>query len=110
MATFPLGEAKEDWSIIRALSDAIGHPLPYDSLEQVRERMTEVNPIFASVGDILPGQWEKSGKNGILNSSPFQPVIENFYMTDTISRASVTMAECSATSTEDHIQRSPNNV
>ena len=36
-AAFPPGEAREDWAIIRALSEALGKKLPYDSLAALRQ-------------------------------------------------------------------------
>ena len=94
MATFPVGEAREDWKIVRALSDRLGWVLPYDSLAQVRERLVAVNPVFADVDSVRPAPWQPFGQVGVVSSEPFPPAIDNFYMTDPISRASVTMAKC----------------
>ena len=93
-AVFPPGEAKEDWAIIRALSERIGKKLPFDNLLQVRERMSEVNPIFSSVNKLSEASWGKFGSRGEIKDGEFIQPIENFYMTDVISRASATMAEC----------------
>ncbi len=99
MALFPPGEAKEDWKILRAFSAMIGKPLPYDTLDAVRARLAAVNPVF-SVIDALPrfGAGETSGPavGGDIGSAPFAPVVANYYMTDPISRASATMAACTA--------------
>ena len=93
-AVFPPGEAKEDWAILRALSERIGKKLPFDNLLQVRERMSEVNPIFSSVNKLSEASWGKFGSGGEIKDGEFIQPIENFYMTDVISRASATMAEC----------------
>src|SRR5262249_9007278 len=95
-AVFPPGQAKEDWAIIRALSDVLGKPLPYNTLAQLRARMEKVAPHFAKVGEIVPAQWPAApAQSGIpISSAPMAEFIDNFYMTDPISRASVTMAEC----------------
>src|SRR5262249_16870635 len=53
-ATFPKGEAKEDWTILRALSALIGKTLPYDSLAQLRDKMIADHPTFGHV-DYAPG-------------------------------------------------------
>ena len=53
------------------------------------------------MGEVTPSEWGEFGKNGDLKGSVFQPAIEKFYMTDTISRASITMAECTATVNEN---------
>ena len=94
MAVFPVGEAREDWKILRVLSERLGKVLPYDSLAQVRERMAAVNPVFAVTDTAQPAPWQPFGTPGPLAAEPFAPVIDNYYMTDPISRASVTMAKC----------------
>ena len=93
-AGFPPGEAREDWTILRALSAAIGRPLPYDNLGELRRRLIEVNPLFAALDRIEPAPWEPFGAAGPLDPAPFGLPVENFYMTDPISRASETMAKC----------------
>ena len=50
VATHPPGEAREDWKIIRALSARLGHTLPYDTIEALRARLEQVNPVFANIG------------------------------------------------------------
>lgn len=93
-AVTPPGDAKEDWKIIRALSEKLGHTLPYNTLEDVRARLVEVNPLFEELDTIQRSPWIPFGKKGKLSSEPFEPIIENFYMTDPISRHSPTMAKC----------------
>ncbi|MFQ5953881.1 MAG: NADH-quinone oxidoreductase subunit NuoG [Kiloniellales bacterium] len=98
-AVSPPGEAREDWRIVRALSDVLGHTLPYDSLDQLRERLVRLNPVFAAIDQIQPAPWKRFGPRGAtgrLDSAPFASPVTNFYMTDPISRASETMAECAA--------------
>jgi NADH-quinone oxidoreductase subunit G len=97
LAAFPPGDAKEDWRIIRALSQVLGLALPYDTPAGVRARLAEANPVFAAVGLIQPAAWESLGAAGPLTDQPLTSPIGNFYMTDPISRASVTMARCTAT-------------
>jgi NADH-quinone oxidoreductase subunit G len=94
IATFPPGEAREDWKILRALSDALGRRLPYDSLAAVRKRLVEINPVFSSADAIVPASWGSFGVAGAMGAAPFASPIRNFYMTDPISRSSQTMAEC----------------
>ncbi|MBS0272197.1 MAG: NADH-quinone oxidoreductase subunit G [Proteobacteria bacterium] len=93
-AIVPPGEAKEDWKIIRELSGKLGLELPYNTIEEVRERMMEINPLFDGIDQIRPASWVDFGKAGSISPEPFHPVIQNFYMTDSISRHSVTMAKC----------------
>jgi NADH-quinone oxidoreductase subunit G len=94
LAVFPPGEAKEDWRVIRALSDAVAKPLPYDSLKGLRERMAAVNPVFGRPDEVAPAAWGKFGTEAALSEAAFVSPIDNYYMTDPISRASKTMAEC----------------
>ncbi len=96
-AMMPVGDAREDWTILRALSDALGAGLNYASLGDVRRRMVEVNPVFDHIGELVPAPWAAFGSDGKLDAVPFRTPIENFYMTDPISRASETMAACAAT-------------
>ncbi len=93
-AIFPPGEAREDWKIIRALSEALGKTLPYDDIAQLRARMAKANPVFANIDSVQPAEWKPFGKDGKHDAAPFSLVISNFYMTDVISRASRVMEEC----------------
>jgi NADH-quinone oxidoreductase subunit G len=95
-AAYPPGDAREDWAILRALSERLGRTLPYDTLEQVRSRLIAVNRSFAALDQQAAGAWGEFGKAGDLSDAPFESPIKNFYMTDPISRASRTMAECMA--------------
>jgi NADH-quinone oxidoreductase subunit G len=63
-------------------------------LTQLREKMFEFAPILAGIGKREKAEWKEFGKTGSLTPTPFVPVIENFYMTDPISRVSPTMAKC----------------
>jgi NADH-quinone oxidoreductase subunit G len=100
LAVYPPGDAREDWKILRALSAAIGKTLPYDNLAGVRARLEQVNPVFARL-DILPrfGSSDPTGPatDATPSAAPFAPFVANYYQTDPISRASPTMAECTAT-------------
>ena len=96
LAVFPPGEAKEDWRILRALSEALGRTVPLDSLGAVRARMVEIAPQLALPDVIEPAPWQEFGRAGKLDGRPFASPIGDFYRTDPISRASRIMAECSA--------------
>ena len=96
-ALFPPGDAREDWRILRALSDVLGHQLPYNELDQVRTRMREINHVFGAVGVTEPAAWIAFDENGEHDAAQFELPIENYYMTDPISRASETMAACTQT-------------
>jgi NADH-quinone oxidoreductase subunit G len=97
-AVFPPGEAREDWRILRAFSEVVGHTLPYDDLEAVRRRLAEVNPVFARQGLPRFGAADATGPAGdpaAIGNAPFTPTVHDYYQTNVISRASATMAECS---------------
>jgi NADH-quinone oxidoreductase subunit G len=97
LAVFAPGEAREDWKILRALSEVMGKRLPYDSLAQVRRRLAAVNPVFAGVNETpAAAAWGPFGTAGAVQATPFVSPLRNFYMTDPISRASETMAKCAA--------------
>jgi NADH-quinone oxidoreductase subunit G len=95
-AAFPPGSAREDWKILRALSEVIGKSLPFDTLVQLREKMIAACPVLEAIGETLAAEWGMFGKSGALTAQAFVPTVQNFYMTDPISRASPTMAKCTA--------------
>jgi NADH-quinone oxidoreductase subunit G len=81
---------------VRALSEVLGKKLPYDNLAQIRARMVEINPLFGSVDKIHAAEWKSFGKADKIDAKPFVSIVRNYYMTDPISRASETMAACTA--------------
>ncbi len=93
-AAFPPGEAREDWKIIRAFSETFGEPLPFDTITQLRVKMVDFAPWIENIGHVEKPAWAIFGFSGDVLDVPFAPVVENFYMTDPISRASPTMAKC----------------
>ncbi len=94
LAVFPPGEAREDWTIVRALSDVLGQTLPYDTPAGVRACLTAKSPVFSAIDRIVPARWGRFGAEGPMDAAPFKSPVANFYMTDPISRASHIMAEC----------------
>ncbi|MCB5201799.1 NADH-quinone oxidoreductase subunit NuoG [Neorhizobium sp. T786] len=99
-AGFAPGEAREDWAIIRALSDVLGKKLPFDSLSALRAKLYDAYPHFADLDEIAPGNVTETAamgqKAGDMNKSGFASPIKDFYLTNPIARASAVMAECSA--------------
>jgi NADH-quinone oxidoreductase subunit G len=99
---FPPGDAKEDWAIIRALSDKLGKTLPYNTLEQSRAALYEQVPHLADLEQI--SQADASQLDALAKKAPksagkakFARAFDDFYLTNPIARASKVMAECSAT-------------
>jgi NADH dehydrogenase (ubiquinone) Fe-S protein 1 len=104
-----VGDARDDWKILRAVSEVVGAPLPYDSREQLLSRLADVAPHLGRRKVVeapvwLNGQYIKalqslrgagsSSKGGGSSSDVLRTTIDNFFMTDAISRASQTMAKC----------------
>ncbi len=106
-ATFPPGDAREDWAILRALSEAIGAKLPFDSLSQLRAALNAAHPHLAGVDEVAPAAADfaaLAGVGGALDKAPLVSSIADFYLTNPIARASKTMAECSALAQARHLQ------
>jgi NADH-quinone oxidoreductase subunit G len=96
---FPKGEAKEDWAILRALSERVAQTLPYDSLNQLRATLMADHPTFGRVDYLAPARVfgvDKLGAKGELGDVVFAPALKDPYLTNPIARASETMAELSA--------------
>ena len=96
-ANFPPGDAREDWAILRALSESLGKKLPFDSLSQLRAKLYAAHPHFAGIDKIAPADAAALSKLSAATAgkAPFRPAIEDFYLTNPIARASAVMAECS---------------
>jgi len=100
-AVSPPGLARNDWKVLRALSEILGVTLPYDKLSEVRARLGEIAPSFNH-----PGMVEEAGFSAVAvqaadsSAAPSAPLhpdmlsLRDFYMTDAVSRASPTMAKC----------------
>jgi len=101
-AAFPPGDAREDWSILRALSGVLGHALPFDSLAELRLRLHRDHPHMAEIDAIVAADradFERlADLGGELGTQAFASPIRDFYLTNPIARASKVMAECSAMS------------
>ena len=97
-AAFPPGDAREDWAILRALSDLLGRKLPYDSLAALRQTLFEAVPHLMRLEQIAPagaGAVSRlAARGGTADKAPLKPAIENYYLTNPIARASAVMAEC----------------
>ncbi len=101
-AVFAPGESKEDWSILRALSDACSVRLPFDTFSQLRTTLYASYSHFAQIDEVLTGSSDSIEALAAGSCSPkakrFKSPIKDFYLTNSIARASSIMAECSALS------------
>lgn len=100
VAFYPPGDSREDWKILRALAEFVGIELAYSNIDQLYSRMQEINPHHTYIDSIQKADAKVSSKNNMHTSvlKTFDLLtlpIDNFYMTDSISRASQIMAKCS---------------
>jgi NADH-quinone oxidoreductase subunit G len=100
-ATFPPGDAREDWAILRALSDGLGKRLPFDNLQALRRLMYEAHPHLAQLEAVTPADGAAAlsalaALGGAPSREPFVSSVRDFFLTNPIARASRVMAECSA--------------
>ncbi|OWM84972.1 NADH dehydrogenase [ubiquinone] iron-sulfur protein 1, mitochondrial [Punica granatum] len=95
-----VGDARDDWKIIRALSEVAGVQLPYDSPVAIRSRISTVAPNLLSADEREPATFStttlRPDVKQKMSANDFGTAVENFYMTDSITRASKIMAQCSA--------------
>jgi NADH-quinone oxidoreductase subunit G len=94
-ASFPPGQAKENWAILRALSAELDATLPYDSMAQLRQALVAAHPHLGDIDEVAENAWQpipvkKPGK------AEFRNAVTDFYLTNPIARASSLMAELSA--------------
>ncbi len=98
-AAFAPGDAREDWAILRALSDVIGHKLPWDSLSALRQQMFAAHPHLARIDEIVAADAGALSTltqlGGQATKAAFKSPVTDFYLTNPIARASAIMAECS---------------
>ena len=99
-AAFPPGDAREDWAILRALSEVLGKTLPFDNLGGLRAALYAAHPAMAMIDQIPVSDGAAiavlAQKGGTVEPTPFKNAVNDFYFTNPIARASAVMAECSA--------------
>jgi len=99
-AVFPPGEAREDWKIIRALSGVLGKPLPFDSATELRAKLFEAHPHLALLDLVEPADSaavERLAQKPVrVDKERFAHAIDDYYLTNPITRASAIMANLSA--------------
>jgi NADH-quinone oxidoreductase subunit G len=112
-AVFPPGDAREDWTIMRALSERLDAKLPFDNLMELRAHLYRQHPHFTGLDQIVPGQIADiealAREEHRITDSGFGSAVEDFYQTNPIARASSIMAELSALSRENEQEATGTN-
>lgn len=103
LAVTPPGSAREDWKILRALAELSGEHMPYESINDVRSRLSAVAPNLVRYNDVEDANYFKQAHelaelvkdfSNDVTFTPPQITLKDYYMTDAISRASLTMSKC----------------
>jgi NADH-quinone oxidoreductase subunit G len=98
-ATFPPGEARDDWSVISAIADQLGVSLGWTTLEGLRAAMYKIAPQLAELDVVHTADAaalsELAAGEGKTTKDSFVSPIKDFYFTNPIARASRIMADCS---------------
>ena len=94
-AVFAPGDAREDWTILRALADALGVSVGFDSFDQLRDAMVAEVPALGFEGLTDYGKLPKADAKAKAEGRIAYPV-KDFYLTNPIARSSPTMQQCSA--------------
>ena len=90
----PLGQAKEEWKIFRSISDDINKELQFNNLNDLRKEICSEYPLVQALNKLPSSNQLNFGKLNKLSKRILDHTISNFYMTDVISRSSITMAKC----------------
>ena len=98
-ASFPPGEAKENWAILRALSAELGATQSWDSLAQLRQAVVKAAPVLAKI-DQVPENEGEALSEAPMSDAPFALVAQDFYLSNPVARASQLMAELSRLAAE----------
>jgi NADH-quinone oxidoreductase subunit G len=93
-AVFAPGDAREDWTIFRALSDVLGSTLLYDNLAQLRLKLVEAVPHITAIDEVPDAEWGDFGSKGDIEAGEITNAVSNFYLTNPIARTSDIMADC----------------
>ena len=91
----PLGASKEEWKIFRALSNNFSQKLKFNNLSELRNEISNLFPVFKEINNLPSSSKLDFGSSTKIENRVLEYNIKNFYMTDVISRASITMANCS---------------
>lgn len=88
------GDAKEDWAILRALSDALGQPLGYNDLYELRKHIRDTYTDLPKIDDVSSAKWTSLNGKGKMTKAAFEVAFDTYYMTNVICNASKVMKDC----------------
>jgi len=94
VAVQPPRDAKEDWLILKEIANALKIKLPYINKDQLWKKLAAESPCFSKIGEVVKEECKEFGKKGKLLEEPIYSTQFNYYLTDSICRASKTMAKC----------------
>jgi len=95
-AVFAPGDAREDWTILRALADALGVNVGFDSFDALQGAMIADVPALGEADLADYGDLPKADSNAKAEGEITAYPIADFYLTNPIARASAVMQQCSA--------------
>lgn len=95
-AVFAPGDAREDWTILRALADALKVEVGFDSFAQLQAAMIAEVPALGEEGLADYGALPKADANATAEGTISAYPIKDFYLTNPIARASAVMQQCSS--------------
>ena len=101
-ASFPPGEAKEDWKILRALSEALGKSLKFNTLDQLRNKMFESYPQLSTIDQLPKNDLNKLSISNTLDNLDSKVIFNSidYYQSNEIARSSKTMLNCKLSKNE----------
>ena len=100
-AVAPPGEAQAGWRILRQIIEHTDAVIDADSLDEIRKAMAKENVVFAHIDEIIPTNFVQFKSATKLLKKPLDKIVANYYMSDQISRASVTIARCTKAKEEN---------
>jgi len=83
------------------LAEYLKKPLKYKNLEGVRVEMIKAAPHFANLNSIIESPFVINKREFNCNTEVIEYNDNNYYLTDPICRASVTMSKAAAAFTKD---------
>jgi NADH-quinone oxidoreductase subunit G len=100
----PPGMALANWKIINNLAEELKSSFAIHSLRGLREDMEKDIYILSQVDEVIPSEFTNFVSKDEIKASAIEKIKNNYFMTDAISRASVTMARCTKTTEDNRVE------